>query len=173
MFPDIVNRSDGLVVPIPTLPVVEIYNLCVKTVPFQVAIEKSDSPFVVPNSHNGVVEFSTPFVLNATDALLLTLPLVIVKELQPVDVIVALSTKMGLVNVLFVSVAVPLTVTNPLPVFVANTNAAVTPVPNAAPPRLGMLTCFVNVILAPAFRLLSAAFAAKTDEVACVIAIFN
>jgi hypothetical protein len=74
--------------------------------------------------------------------------------------------------VLFVSVDVPLAVTNPPPVFAVAANAVVTPVPNAAPLKLDIITCFVNVILAPAFKLLSAALVARTDDVACVIAMF-
>jgi hypothetical protein len=47
----------------------------------------------------------------------------------------------------------------------------VIPDPNAPPLKLGITNCFVNVILEPAFRLLSAALSAKTDDVAFVIAI--
>jgi hypothetical protein len=63
--------------------------------------------------------------------------------------------------VLLVRVAVPLLVTNPPPVLMVDANAVGTPAPNAPPLTLGITTGFVNMILTPAFKLLSAALAAS------------
>jgi hypothetical protein len=78
------------------------------------------------------------------------------------DTPVEIGSPVALVRVILLGVpaAPPLVINDPaLPTFTAK--APVTPVPNAAPLRLGITTGLVNAMLAPAFKLLSAALAAS------------